>query len=528
MKVKDLSLYFETLRHLKLRQIYFQVFYRFRQVVLKPSPKKHNQLSFEVRSLDLQDSIGAPKSCHHPLTFSFLNTTKTFSEKIDWNFLDNGKLWAYNLNYFDFLHQPGLPEKTANELLDQFVTQASDLKEGIEPYPISLRGINWIKYFTYRKISEPRYQSLLYSHYRFLFSHIEYHLMGNHLLENGFSLLFAGLYFNDQRFYSKAHQILRAELEEQILSDGGHFELSPMYHQILLFRLLDCINLLRNNKSAEDGLLEFLESIAVRMLGWVKNITFSNGDIPMVNDSIGETGLSSSDLFFYASRLGIRAQSRDLSDSGYRMIANDRMEIFVDVGNIGPDYIPGHAHSDTFNFIIHVDGNPVIVEAGTSTYEKGIRRIVERSTESHNTVKINNQNQSDVWSSFRVGRRARIVHRQEQESMISASHDGYRALDACHERIWKWTNNSVMITDTIQGANESLSCVAFVHFHPDQSIVAKDNTIFAGNLKLRCEGFNRVELGDYEYAQGYNKTASGKVALIHFSKELKAFISLTN
>ena len=47
--------------------------------------------------------------------------------------------------------------------------------------------------------------------------------------------------------YKKAVEILREELEEQILNDGGHFELSPMYHQIMLFRVLDCINLIENN-----------------------------------------------------------------------------------------------------------------------------------------------------------------------------------------------------------------------------------------------------------------------------------------
>ena len=34
----------------------------------------------------------------------------------------------------------------------------------------------------------------------------------------------------------------------KILEDGGHFELSPMYHQIMLFRVLDCIQLLKLNQ----------------------------------------------------------------------------------------------------------------------------------------------------------------------------------------------------------------------------------------------------------------------------------------
>ena len=86
----------------------------------------------------------------------------------------------------------------------------------------------------------------LYAQYMRLLDNIEYHLMGNHLLENGFSLLFGGVYFGDARFCRKAEEILREELAEQILPDGGHYERSPMYHQIILGRVLDCINLLKS------------------------------------------------------------------------------------------------------------------------------------------------------------------------------------------------------------------------------------------------------------------------------------------
>ena len=33
----------------------------------------------------------------------------------------------------------------------------------------------------------------------------------------------------------------------KILEDGSHFELSPMYHQIMLLRVLDCIQLIKLN-----------------------------------------------------------------------------------------------------------------------------------------------------------------------------------------------------------------------------------------------------------------------------------------
>ena len=40
----------------------------------------------------------------------------------------------------------------------------------------------------------------------------------------------------------KAARLLKRELKREILRDGAHYEQSPMYHCILLDRLLDCIN----------------------------------------------------------------------------------------------------------------------------------------------------------------------------------------------------------------------------------------------------------------------------------------------
>ncbi|MFW6273222.1 MAG: heparinase II/III family protein, partial [bacterium] len=146
--------------------------------------------------------------------------------------------------------------KIGGELIENYILNLSNTSTGLEPYPISLRGINWIKFISKFSSSHPHifspsqlltFSSSLYAQYQILLDNLEYHLMGNHLLENGFSLLFGGFYFKEEELYEKARQIIIEQLKEQILNDGGHFELSPMYHQIILDRLLDCINLVQNN-----------------------------------------------------------------------------------------------------------------------------------------------------------------------------------------------------------------------------------------------------------------------------------------
>ena len=124
--------------------------------------------------------------------FVFLNLPHDFTKEIDWNYGGFGKLWTYNLNYFDFLNQENTNTEKVLGLISDYIARESRLKDGLEPYPISLRGINWIKFLSRNGIKEQKIDETLYRHYQILCSNIEYHLLGNHLLENGFSLYFDG------------------------------------------------------------------------------------------------------------------------------------------------------------------------------------------------------------------------------------------------------------------------------------------------------------------------------------------------
>ena len=94
-----------------------------------------------------------------------------------------------------------------------------------------------------------------------------------------------------------------------------------MYHQIILLRLLDSIQLIKlNSEWKKDDLLSFLEAKASLMISWLHNITYKNGNIPMVNDATFNIAPNSKNIFSYAKHLGINSQNIPLSDSGYRKI----------------------------------------------------------------------------------------------------------------------------------------------------------------------------------------------------------------
>lgn len=502
---------FNTVKYLKFIQIYYRLFYFTRARL-----RKINGFKYEFVRRVNSTPLNLIDSCEYYSTykdneFNMLNLSKKFDDKIDWNYSKYGKLWTYNLTYFEYLKV-----KEDVSLIYDFIENISSVKDGMEPFPISLRGISWIKFLTKYEIKDKKIDESLYAQYYILLDNLEYHLLGNHLLENGFSLLFGAYYFQDEVLYKKAKEILTEELSEQILEDGAHFELSPMYHQLMLFRVLDCINLVQNNGWKNKELLKYLEEKASYMLGWLENISYENGEIALLNDSANKIAPSSNVLFKYALRLNIKTISKNLSESGYRKIKKESYECIVDVGDVGASYIPGHAHADTFNFELYIDNKPFIVDTGLSTYNTGRLRDDERSTKSHNTVEIDSQNSSEVWGGFRVANRASVIELIENIDYIKSTHDGYKKnFDVLHTREWVFKEDKIIINDTL---NKNYKAIARLHFHPDvleSEIIDKINL---GNLQYKIKIYN--------YAPEFNKTIKALVLEISFEKELKVEINI--
>ena len=530
MDIGKLKLLINTVKYLKPIQIYYRLYYFFsnrifyKKIFQKPVP------TFE--SIIWKNKLTPPLTyLKKNNSFTFLNITHQFLGQIDWNYNDYGKLWTYNLNYFDFLNQQEMSKEIGTNLIYDYIKNDRFLKDGKEPYPISLRGINWVKFLIINQVKDEVINFTLYNHYGILFKNLEYHLLGNHLLENAFSLLFGAYYFQDDELYNKSKHILLSELNEQILSDGAHFELSPMYHQIILSRLLDSIQLIKlNSEWKRDDLLSFLEQKASLMFSWLHNTTYRSGHIAMFNDATFDIAPSSIQLFSYAKNLNIIEQKIPLSDSGYRKIISNNYELFIDVGNIGPDYQPAHAHSDTFNFELINKGKPIIVDTGISTYEKNSKRQEERSTNSHNTVVINSQNQTQVWGGFRVARRAKITNLIENDTSISATHDGYKRKGFVHNRIFEWSDYYIKIKDFLNKSSSN-KAQAYFHFHSSiiKPIIKNDKVILTDrNIIISFEGYSKIKLKSYDLSFGFNKTNKASKLIIDFDKNLNTLISFKN
>ena len=172
--------------------------------------------------------------------------------------------------------------------------------------------------------------------------------------------------------------------------------------------------------------------------------------------------------------------------------------MFADTGAIGPDYQPGHAHADTLTYELYYKGRKVVTDVGTSEY-RGKRRAFERSTAAHNVVEVGGRNSSEVWSSHRVGARARIVERQVEPGRIYAAHDGY-GFKVGRELVL--TENGLEVKERVDGRGE---CVTRVHV-----CSGIKHTQGAKNVKiseLTIEGLYDIE--EFEYAVEFGKLEKG-------------------
>lgn len=517
---------FHTVRHLKP----VQVLYRAKYGVL-PRARISEQIDRPVRTSQREAEpvpfAAGPDEYLGDGRFRFLNCDGDLSG--GWNSPHYSRLWRYNLHYFNYLnqltrerHAPAL-----GILIDDWIAaNPVGAGAGWEPYPLSLRIVNWIKWASAGRTFADDARASLYLQARYLAQRLEYHLLGNHLFANAKALVCAGLFFETPEaanWLSVGLAILRHELPRQMLDDGGHFELSPMYHAIFVEDLLDIVNLATSAGAREHSpdaaaCLALARKPLPRALDWLCTMTHPDGEIAQFNDAAFGIARPYAVLAEYAQRLGIVRQEpsggqtlKSLDASGYVRAECGKYVALLDIARIGPDYLPGHAHADTLSFELSLEGRRMIVDAGTSTYAAGDQRMLERSTAAHNTVTYQAQSSSDVWSAFRVGRRAYPVDVDLHVSgspihgsmhggaswYVSAAHTGYSHLPGqiVHRRTWHGAPDTLVIVDQLHGMNGRVAIdadrtFATLRFAPGFDVVQRAD----GEIIVSADGMVRCRL----------------------------------
>ncbi len=548
--IARLPLFVRTLRYIPLRQIILRIRFEFLQRAHRRAPTMFGWLyargapnaETPIRSLAPfarltrsetgEDSVALEvlerASAATENQFEFLNKKRCFGARIDWRCPDMPQLWRYHLHYWEFALDLGLAARSAGEAeeFQAFRRLATSwirenpvgTADAWHPYTASLRVGNCtvaIQLLHDHLEQCPSFRTellgSLWSQCRFLRRNLESHVRGNHLLENLRALIMGGCFFEGHEaaeWLAHAKTTLQTELNEQILSDGGHFERSPMYHLKVMRLLAECVMVLQSNKATETTVLR---SHLSAMAGYASALLLPQGVLPLLGDTAfdqtpdprfvidvshrlaKQEELGDADLIRWLSRPSMQpgtavtdvcdTPSGKLGATGYFILGGRQGNCAViDAGDVCPDYLPAHGHADSLSYELWLDGLPLVTDSGIFEYTTGEWRTFFRSTAAHNTVVVDGEDNSEVWGSFRVARRARpgrvSVPIGDGISCFRSSHDGYRALKGSpvHNRIvfFAWEYWLVVIDEiTGHGIHEAAS---LLHFHPDAEVTSAGRT----------------------------------------------------
>lgn len=247
---------------------------------------------------------------------------------------------------------------------------------------------------------------------RFVYARLGTSFPNNHLLADGFLMLYLGLLYPEfreaEQWRSDGEALFLRELRRQIYEDGTSFEHSVHYHELVCEMVTAFVLLARRNGIAVEPWVEqrhrrMLEFQAV--LGGPEARSFDIGDtveghlFPLDGfDGIGAAshreilralynpefppshpgapGLERAQWLLARSleksdRKGADQGSFEFPDGGYLVLADGALDGCL-VFRTGPAphalCSPGHMHADFLSVYLRLHATPIIVDAGTFTY----------------------------------------------------------------------------------------------------------------------------------------------------------------
>lgn len=529
--------YYHTLKNLKPVQIFGRFVFAYRRKFLKIiRAKRVAKIASELKEhIELNGQT--------ELELTFLNKPYTFRlSEMQWKDADfkveNEKLWLYNLNYFDWINSEEPSEQYTTNLvlymlLDWISQNADERAETWEPYPLSKRLSAWVKWLQRNKPNIETGSVIKLSisqQLKRLFVDMEYHNQANHLLENLRGFLSAGAFLAEEKQYFtneleyQLEQVvddLIDQLQIQFLSDGAHYERSPMYHADMLEAVKDIkanAALLYKQKFLVKELLhkaklltKLCESILPKLTNWLKLMTMPDGMVAQFNDCARVKGISHNQEE-YAELLGA---------SGYFISHDSDKSFIMSCGEPSPAYQPGHTHCDIMSYELAIKGNRCIIDTGCGSYQNTTLRLMSRQTEAHNLPMTQHQEQSDIWGSFRIGKRARITERTYNAEMKQLTIAITDQFGQKLKRTTTFSPNSIKINDKLLKRRMTGNFISLIHLAPEvePELTSKDGQNIVNCKLTNGQNFSiistaTVRIDDYISFPEFGKSVGAKVLIL--------------
>ena len=243
------------------------------------------------------------------------------------------------------------------------------------------------------------------------------------------------------------------------------------------------------------------------MYQFLNRILHPDGEIPLLSDSVFHEAPSVAEIRQCVELAGFEGAAKGCGEQhvadivgSYRLYRTPRLSVIGDFGPVAATNLPAHGHCDLFGLEASVETQRWIVDSGNYNYSGDSMRAYCRSSIAHNVVAVDDQNQANVWSKFRMGNRPKILdlkHGSEANWVWSCgSHDGYRdsGIDKV-QRVLATDGDTLACFDFGHSLNEtnSKNLCGYLHFHPslDVSAVAlSDQPVF--QFALQLGGVRRV------------------------------------
>ena len=497
-------LLFNTIRYLKPKQILNQVTKRFRKSEqfwnYEKKSIEYKPYNLWITGLDddpkFMDRFKPEALLNNELTL--LNETRKLGR---WNYSDASHLWNFNVHYLEYLvplyslwNSTGDEKyKTKiNQILFDWYEVGSVEPDSNQSYTISLRIVNQLIISEAVDDRQRLYESI-FAQYRYLIKHQETHLLGNHYLENLKAIVICSVIFDQDDVYRAYIKKLLNELDEEITEDGLHFELSLMYHKIVLEDLIRVAVVLKTAGKSEYGeVREKIQLMVTALYSLERNINRT----PLFNDAGDNIAKTRESLLRTCEKLFDIKPVRKEQIAGYYRLDDGKATMIMDCGELSPTYMPGHAHCDCLSFELFYEGVLLFTNSGTYQYQ-GDKRKYFRSTAAHNTVKINGHEQSELWGEHRAGRRIKEIRGKLDGKSITGSYTNY--CGEHHSRTITLEDDTLTVLDKTDGEGES-----YLHLAPGLKYI--DNVIVGNGLKMIIEPVNAKDRTENSfYADEFGK-----------------------
>jgi uncharacterized heparinase superfamily protein len=282
-----------------------------------------------------------------------------------------------------------------------------------------------------------------------------------------------------ERRLDAAERHLVAELDRQVLPDGGHASRNP---QTLVALLLDLLPLRQCFGARGLKPDDALSSAVDRMMPMLRRLRLGNGQLARFN-GMGATERDALAMVLAYDR-GARAESAPVSQSGYLRIERGSTAVVVDVGAPPPIELAGQACAGCLSFELSTGDELLLVNGGMPAAAHERATAAARGTASHNALVLGGQSSAQLVRSASLQRRIGAVAIRHPGQVtcdltesggavaLRAQHDGYAGrFGLVHARTLVLSADGACLDgeDDLDGAKGDLRLArdlpVAVHFH---------------------------------------------------------------